>query len=486
MKLPALWRENAYTVEYQGDRDDVHSIPGIRAAVERGWDIVLHVTEASLHKKETKYWGVAFFANVNLIYFLPLYDFDRSVRSAEAIAACLPRAYIIAGDAEARPATLDVIDASDLAETDPVPMEWHAFGMPAAVPTLLYGDGGTGKSLGALQLATATVTGQPWLDHPVRKGPVIFLTAEDDRDEVHRRLWNIARHYGADRADLADLKLITKAGEDSMIALFDPDSRSVVPTPLFFMLRELVEKTRPALIALDTLADVFGVDENIRMQARQSVGLLRQLCMVSGAAVLCLAHPSVAGMNSGTGTSGSTGWSASVRSRLYLERIFEWQGKGDRRRLYEPDPDARTLSIKKLNSGRIGQFIALRWQAGVLVPTAPAFSSGTLATAEAREDASAEVDNLFLSLLAAYAEEGRNVGASPSASYAPALFAKDSRSGKVTKAAFVKAMNRLIETKQVMIESHGPPSRRTKRLAIGLAEDVPGENMPPSDGCRPP
>ena len=64
-----------------------------------------------------------------------------------------------------------------------------------------------------------------------------------------------------------------------------------------------------------------------------------------------LSHPSLTGINSGTGTSGSTAWNNSVRSRLYLSRIVQ-DG-------YEQNPDARVLRTMKSNYSGIGGEIAL-------------------------------------------------------------------------------------------------------------------------------
>lgn len=117
---------------------------------------------------------------------------------------------------------------------------------------------------------------------------------------------------------------------------------------------------RPALLVLDTLADFFGGNENDRAQARQFIGMLRGLAIRHDCAVLLLSHPSVAGISSGVGSSGSTAWNNSVRSRLYLSRVTGEDG-------YEPNPDARRLAVKKSNYGRIGAEILLHWDKGVFV-----------------------------------------------------------------------------------------------------------------------
>src|SRR5690606_40940583 len=64
--------------------------------------------------------------------------------------------------------------------------------------------------------------------------------------------------------------------------------------------------------------DLFGGDEINRNQVRRFIGMLRALAIAFDTAVVLLSHPSVQGMQTGTGTSGSTAWNNSVRSRLYL------------------------------------------------------------------------------------------------------------------------------------------------------------------------
>ena len=66
---------------------------------------------------------------------------------------------------------------------------------PMANVTMLNGDGAAGKTTIALQFAVATVRGTDWLGSIVHEpGPVIFFTAEEDGDEIHRRLGAITEY----------------------------------------------------------------------------------------------------------------------------------------------------------------------------------------------------------------------------------------------------------------------------------------------------
>lgn len=99
---------------------------------------------------------------------------------------------------------------------------------------------------------------------------------------------------------------------------------------------------------------------------------------------------------SGSGTSGSTAWNNSVRSRLYLERIAD-EG-------HEPDPDRRRLRTMKSNYGRVGGEIPLRWQQGVFL----AEEAGQAPMLD-RMAAGAKAERVFLKLLEEFAEQGRRV-----------------------------------------------------------------------------
>src|SRR6202008_3520491 len=130
-----------------------------------------------------------------------------------------------------------------------------------------------------------------------------------------------------------------------------------------------VEDLGPALVVYDTLADLFAGNENSRPQARQFVQMLRGLALRTRSPALLLSHPSLTGLSSGTGTSGSTAWSNSARSRLYLE----YQNEGD--------PDVRILKTMKSNYARIGAEIRLRWHNGIFVPDALDLTVDTAAAA---------------------------------------------------------------------------------------------------------
>lgn len=231
--------------------------------------------------------------------------------------------------------------------------------IPRRTASLLSGDGGVGKSLAALQLAFAVVTSTEWFGKEVISGRCLFITAEDDLDETHRRINDICVAESISLEALTDLDICSLAGLDAVMAQSDNRSNVVTPTKLFASLKRRVAETRPELVILDTLADLFSGDENNRMQARQFIGILRSLCADFGATVLLLSHPSLTGMSSGSGMSGSTAWNNSVRSRLYMRRPPPAEGRDE-----AVDPNFRFLETMKANYGKTGGTIELRWKEG--------------------------------------------------------------------------------------------------------------------------
>jgi RecA-family ATPase len=362
-------------------------------------------------------------------------------------------------DADPDRARLLKIFTADRWHGKPVPdAVWHVPGLiPAHTVTLLGGDGATGKSLLAQQLAASTALGKPWIGiEEIGPGSAIYFSAEDDEDELHRRFARIAQAYDASLADFGALHIIPLAGEDAVLAGPNGRSNVIETTELWKQLERAVGDIRPSLIVLDTLADLFSGDENQRAQARQFIGLLRGLAIRHQTTPVVLAHPSLSGMASGSGSSGNTGWSNSVRSRLYLERIFV-SDPGEKTKLAEPDETLRELSVKKANYASKGQPIRMKWVDGVF-----ARQAGAHGLDSGDRDMRAEL--AFMSLLRWHEQHGINVSPKPSASYAPTVFARHSDADGVTKRAFARAMERLLSSSKIRIETVGPASRQTTRL----------------------
>jgi RecA-family ATPase len=214
---------------------------------------------------------------------------------------------------------LPYIDMSSWDANSAPEREWAVENrIPMYQPHLTTGHGAIGKSLLELQRAVAHVLGKRWLGMSVRQGPVVYLGAEDEADELHRRLEDILRHYNANFKDIVGgLHLLSYVGEDCLLGV--ADSAGIIrPTDLFHRLLTDATRIKPVSLTIDTLTDVYAGNEIDRNQTTQFVKLLQHMAIKARCSVAILAHPSNAGMATGSGLSGSTGWHNKVRSRLYM------------------------------------------------------------------------------------------------------------------------------------------------------------------------
>jgi hypothetical protein len=82
------------------------------------------------------------------------------------------------------------------------PREWL---VPDRIPmrnvALLSGEGAIGKSLLLMQLGGAVALGREWIGTWPTQGPVLYVSCEEDDDEVRRRMEDVAVHLGAPRDD---------------------------------------------------------------------------------------------------------------------------------------------------------------------------------------------------------------------------------------------------------------------------------------------
>lgn len=266
------------------------------------------------------------------------------------------------GGGRSRLAPFQIIEPASW-QDKPIPARrWVVDGLiPQPSVSLITGDGGVGKSLLMMQLLTAAATGQHWLGFDTMNCRAFGLLCEDDPDEMQRRQHDINRHYGVEMGDLADLTYVSRVGEDNILMDFDRRRDEGRPTPLWAQIENHVVSTGSQLVVIDTLADTFGGNENIRTHVQQFVTMLRQLARKIDGAVILAAHPSLPGMTTGTGTSGSTAWHNTVRGRLYLTRPKK-EGEDQ-----IEDRKARVLKSMKSNYGEDGQGFQLRWENGVFI-----------------------------------------------------------------------------------------------------------------------
>ena len=253
---------------------------------------------------------------------------------------------------------LEEVRARDLvAEGNEPPPQEFLFGnelMPIAQVVALSGPTTVGKSLVALQAAFSVVTGQPWFGlQPSRTGNVVYYSAEDEIDELNRRLRSIQLgHADALAKSEFDLIIIDRSCDEALLMVFDTKLQTMRPTTVFERLSMTCEKHNPVLTIVETQNDTFSGNANDPGQARQYITAWRKLAIRLNGVVLPLSHPSRRGEAEGDGDSGSVAWMASARQHLYMTRGKKVKDK-DSGEYIEEDPDLRRIEVMSSNRSRV-------------------------------------------------------------------------------------------------------------------------------------
>jgi RecA-family ATPase len=357
-------------------------------------------------------------------------------------------------ESDERPILLPFLNFAAWDDMPVPPMEWAVPDRyPIGHATLCSGDGGTGKSRTKLHLCAAHVLGRDWLGVNPKQGPALFVDAEDDEQEIHRRLAQILEHYGARFSDAwsSGLHLVSLVGHDPVLGALNRNGR-IEPTKLYKELLERVGDIKPVMTAIASSADVFAGNEIARDQVRQFIHLLNRLAIAAHGGLALISHPSLTGINSGSGLSGSTQWHNAVRARSYLQHVKPASGE-------QPDPDLRLLEFKKNNYGPVSESIYLRYQNGLFLP------ADGMHGLNASERA-AFADTMFLQLLERFIRQGQNVGPNKGTIYAPARFAEHPDAQGLNSRDFAAAMQRLLDTEKIKIVDRGRPGKPSVQLAI--------------------
>jgi RecA-family ATPase len=367
-------------------------------------------------------------------------------------------------DAEPRP-PLQWLDMSRW-DTEPVPERKWAIRdrVPLNQAGLFSGEGGTGKSIIELTKDVAHVSAKDWLGSMPEPGPAFYVGAEDDETEIHIRLAAIAQRYGVTFADLIrnGLHVLCLLGQDAVLCAAGGKSGRVEVTGLYRQLYEAAGDIKPKNISVDTLSRAFAGNEIDRVQVYAFAMHMQALAMAAGSSVTVLSHPSLAGIASGSGISGSTAWHGAFRFRQYLKGIKATDSE-------QPDNDLRELEFKKNQYGPIGETIVLRYQRGLFLPEPGLANLDKIARDQRAEE-------VFVDLLRQFSGQNRNVSDKATANnYAPTTFAREAEAKKhnFRKPDLDGAMRRLFNANKIYVENYGRPSRPVTRLALRGQRDAP-------------
>lgn len=226
-------------------------------------------------------------------------------------------------------------DISLLLRTSPPARRWLLQDMlPTGIVGMIVAPGGTGKSQFVLQLGVTVATGIPlcgvWPG--IERGKALLLLAEDEIDEVHRRLDRIIAELSPDYpAMTSDLRhgllikpltaannLMTRASRHGDVEATDFVDRLLLTVAGIDDLK---------LIVIDPASRFRGGNENSADDVTRFIEQLERLRQETGATVLVCHHANKASMNETTGvrgqaaTRGSSAMTDGVRWQLNLSAV---------------------------------------------------------------------------------------------------------------------------------------------------------------------
>ena len=206
--------------------------------------------------------------------------------------------------------------------------------LPRGKVAFLVSAGGVGKTQVLLGLAIAIATGRNWLGHFAvdpfaQRGRVLIALAEEDRSEIHRRLYEQGQQLGLTEAErhlvASQVDAVGLAG--CPVALVESSGGNLVESRELRALRSRCQtEAGPngwSAVILDPLARWAGPDvETDNAAATRVVQALETLCdLPGGPSIMVAHHSSKAARTAGkvdsrgvTGISDAARWQATLRT----------------------------------------------------------------------------------------------------------------------------------------------------------------------------
>ena len=167
--------------------------------------------------------------------------------------------------------------------------------------TILVAPPGSGKSLLTLQMGLMMSTAKIWGGwKPRSKCKVLIINAEDDNDEMRRRLYAACGEMEITTLDeLRDRLAIAEAPGDIIIAKADSRTKTVIATPMVERLVTTVLDHGFDVLVVDPFAETFEGDENSNSELKWAAVLWRDIARRTSAAVMLVHHTRKFGAEAG-------------------------------------------------------------------------------------------------------------------------------------------------------------------------------------------
>jgi hypothetical protein len=156
--------------------------------------------------------------------------------------------------------------------------------------SILVAPGGSGKSLLSAQLAIALALGLPWGGWtPLKAEKVLLINAEDDGDEMRRRIHAACRVMGVNPRDLVG-RLFLADDPRSIVVAKTSKEKVVLATPLADAIKKTVTEQGIGVIFVDPFAETFEGDENSNSEVKWAAAIWRAVARDCHCGVMLVHH----------------------------------------------------------------------------------------------------------------------------------------------------------------------------------------------------
>lgn len=233
--------------------------------------------------------------------------------------------------------------------------------LPKDIVAVLAGAGSMGKGYATLQLAFSVATGLPWLDMETESpGSVLMLSSEDDAQEIHRRIWKIARYYRENVCKPEEwpkfegllknrLYIIDRTGKDNRLT--SKIARQTVRSDFSdSIVREVKKLDEPALVILDPLSRFDGGEPNDNADATKLIEAVEYIRKKTGTTVVLPHHVNKASLRDGDSAQHAVrGASGIVDGARWVGLLYTPKDNAKNRSKYAPKEKRLYFKVVKGN-----------------------------------------------------------------------------------------------------------------------------------------
>ena len=203
----------------------------------------------------------------------------------------------------------------------------NVFGRPLIKRGIVFaiiGAGGSGKSFLTKKLLTMMASGESWGPFSVpKKLDVLYLSGEDDGDDLDRRLWDIQ----PDGKFPGGLYVASVVGQIGPLMEFGANGNPQVSKWRDWLLKTIQSHPGLDVLVIDPLSKFYGLSENSNENANSFIAMLQKICVEIGTGLtLAYVHHASKQSMSEAGVSKATSRGASafrdaVRFEMTLKDI---------------------------------------------------------------------------------------------------------------------------------------------------------------------